>query len=141
MSRRDFFQLFCMFYLQCINRKCAKEKNIDIQRYTSVDVRCQFTSNVVSVLCMDFDNPKRFFNTQKVLNQMIKSLRPYHESCWKRVTVSLQQSQACSRQCSFPKWTDPFQISSLHSQINWSWKLHFRICWMKKWGVWNMLQY
>ena len=26
MSRRDFFQLFCMFYLQCINRKCAKEK-------------------------------------------------------------------------------------------------------------------
>ena len=80
---------------------------------------------------LDFDDPKRFFNTQKASNQMIKRLRPYHESCWKRVTVSLQQSQACSRQCSFPKWTDPFQISSLHSQINWSWKLHFRICWMK----------
>ena len=26
MSRRDFFQIFCMFYLQCITRKCAKEK-------------------------------------------------------------------------------------------------------------------
>ena len=26
MSRRDFFQLFCMFYLRLINRKCAKEK-------------------------------------------------------------------------------------------------------------------
>ena len=26
MSRRDFFQLFCIFYLQLINRKCAKEK-------------------------------------------------------------------------------------------------------------------
>ena len=25
MSRRDFFQLFCMFYLQLINWKCAKE--------------------------------------------------------------------------------------------------------------------
>ena len=27
MSRRDFFQLFCMFYLRLINRKCSKEKN------------------------------------------------------------------------------------------------------------------
>ena len=26
MSKRDFFQLFCMFYLRLINRKCAKEK-------------------------------------------------------------------------------------------------------------------
>ena len=26
MSRRDFFQLFCMFYLRLINRKCVKEK-------------------------------------------------------------------------------------------------------------------
>ena len=26
MSKRDFFQIFCMFYLQCITRKCAKEK-------------------------------------------------------------------------------------------------------------------
>ena len=26
MSRRDFFQLFCMFYLRLINRKCAEEK-------------------------------------------------------------------------------------------------------------------
>ena len=26
MSRRDFFQLFCMFYLRLIYRKCAKEK-------------------------------------------------------------------------------------------------------------------
>ena len=26
MSRRDFFQLFCMFFLRLINRKCAKEK-------------------------------------------------------------------------------------------------------------------
>ena len=26
MSRRDFFQFFCMFYLRLINRKCAKEK-------------------------------------------------------------------------------------------------------------------
>ena len=30
MSRRDFFQLFCMFYLRLINRKCTKEK---IQQY------------------------------------------------------------------------------------------------------------
>ena len=28
MSRRDFFQIFCMFYLQCITRKCAKEKKL-----------------------------------------------------------------------------------------------------------------
>ena len=26
MSRRDFFQLFCIFYNRLINRKCAKEK-------------------------------------------------------------------------------------------------------------------
>ena len=26
MSRRYFFQFFCMFYLRLINRKCAKEK-------------------------------------------------------------------------------------------------------------------
>ena len=26
MSRRDFFQLFCMFYLRLINRNCVKEK-------------------------------------------------------------------------------------------------------------------
>ena len=75
------FNFFLIFYLQCINRKCAKEKNIDIQRYTNVDIVCQCTSNVVSVLFMDFDDPKRFFNTQKASNQMIKSLRPYHESC------------------------------------------------------------
>ena len=54
MSRRDFFQIFCMFYLQCINRKCAKEKNIDIQRNTRVGLGCQFTSNRLSCHHMKF---------------------------------------------------------------------------------------
>ena len=44
MCRRDFFQFFCMFYLQCINRKCA----IDIQRNTRVASGGQFTSNRLS---------------------------------------------------------------------------------------------
>ena len=48
MSRRDFFQIFCMFYLQCITRKCAKEKNFDIQRNTRVASGGQFTSNRLS---------------------------------------------------------------------------------------------
>ena len=49
MSRRDFFQLFCMFYLQCITRKCAKEKkNFDIQRNTRVASGGQITSNRLS---------------------------------------------------------------------------------------------
>ena len=37
-----------MFYPQCINRKCAKEKNIDIQRNTRVGLGYQFTSNLLS---------------------------------------------------------------------------------------------
>ena len=41
MSRRDFFQLFCIFHLQCIHRECAEEV---------VNVGCQLTTNVVSVL-------------------------------------------------------------------------------------------
>ena len=44
MSRRDFFQIFCMFYLQCITRKCAKEK----KRNTRVGSGGQFTSNRLS---------------------------------------------------------------------------------------------
>ena len=48
MSRMDFFQIFCMFYLQCITRKCAKEKNFDIQRNTRVGSGGQFTSNRLS---------------------------------------------------------------------------------------------
>ena len=75
------FNFFVCFIFNVSIGSALKKKNIDINRYTSVDVGCQFTSNVVSVLFMDFDDPKRFFNTQKVLNQMIKSLRPYHESC------------------------------------------------------------
>ena len=48
ISRRDFFQIFCMFYLQCITRKCAKEKNFDIQRNSRVGSGGQFTSNRLS---------------------------------------------------------------------------------------------
>ena len=42
MSRRDLLQPFCMFYFQLINRKCAKEKNINIQPYTRTEIDPQF---------------------------------------------------------------------------------------------------
>ena len=66
MSRRDFFQIFCMFYLQCITRKCAKEKNFDIQRNTKVGSGGQFTSNRLSndhiqleIICFHYNHRRR----------------------------------------------------------------------------------
>ena len=49
MSRRDFFQIFCMFYLQCITRKCAKEKKTlisnvipeQVQEASLLQIDCQ----------------------------------------------------------------------------------------------------
>ena len=61
MSRRDFFQLFCMFYLPLINRKCAKEKKTSISNVIpELKTEPEFTSNQLSVphmLCITFSNP------------------------------------------------------------------------------------
>ena len=49
MSRRDFFQIFCLFYLQCITRKYAQEKKTlisnlipeQVQKASLLQIDCQ----------------------------------------------------------------------------------------------------
>ena len=67
-----------MVYLQYVKRKCAKEKNIDIQRYTRVDVGCQFTSNVVSVLLIALRVDRFFRYMPNYCDMHFPNYFPFH---------------------------------------------------------------
>ena len=79
MSRRDFFQLFCMFYLRLINRKCAKEKK---QQYLML----YQTWNRTSVYF------RQTWNLSKILHRRIFRLKILHRQFHLILTVLVRKN-------------------------------------------------
>ena len=81
MSRRDLFQIFCMFYFNVSLGSAPKRKNFDIQRNTRVGSGGRFTSNRLS-------NDHIYIYT-------IKSKIAANETSWQGELLARPQGGAC----------------------------------------------
>ena len=72
MCRRDLFQIFCMFYLKCITRKCAKEKKTlisnvipeQVQEVGLLQIDCQMILCKEALLPLNMKHIEEFQNLQ-----------------------------------------------------------------------------